>query len=163
MTILIPMTEDEFQMYLEYHIQDYAQEHVKSGRWSEEEALEKSAEEYQQLLPQGLQTPNNHLFMVVDEQQEKNVGTLWFALQERAGQQQAFVYNVEIFEEFRRRGYASHAFQLLEERVAELGATSIGLHVFGHNRAAREMYEKLGYVATNINMVKKLSSHSIPQ
>jgi hypothetical protein len=29
--------------------------------------------------------------------------------------------------------------------------------VFGHNTAARPLYEKLGYVATNINMSKGLT------
>jgi ribosomal protein S18 acetylase RimI-like enzyme len=82
---------------------------------------------------------------------------LWFALRSRAGQQQAFVCDVVIFEEFRRRGYARRAFELLEGRARELGATSIGLHVFGHNGAARQLYEKLGFVATNILMVKKLA------
>ncbi|MEO7022532.1 MAG: GNAT family N-acetyltransferase, partial [Ktedonobacteraceae bacterium] len=126
------------------------------GRWNEEEALREATREYQQLLPQGLLTPKQYLFMIVNEQLSKNVGILWFALRDQAGQQQAFVYDVEIFEEFRRRGYASQAFQLLETRATELGATAIGLHVFGHNVAAREMYEKLGYVTTNIQMVKKL-------
>ncbi len=156
MITLVPMTEDEFQMYQEYSIQDYAQEHVKGGRWNEEEALREATREYQQLLPQGLLTPKQYLFMIVNEQLSKNVGILWFALRDQAGQQQAFVYDVEIFEEFRRRGYASQAFQLLEKQATELGATAIGLHVFGHNVAAREMYEKLGYVTTNIQMVKKL-------
>lgn len=162
MITLTPMNEDEFQMYLAYSIQNYAREHVKGGRWSEEEALEKSTQEYQHYLPLGLQTPDNYLFMVTDEQQEKHVGTLWFALHKRAGQRQAFVYDIEIFEEFRRHGYATQAFQLLEKQAVKLGATSIGLHVFGHNTGAREMYEKLGYVATNINMVKKLPDHTAP-
>ena len=157
MTTLVPMNEDEFQMYLEYSIQDYAQENVKAGNWSEEEALEEATRQYQQLLPQGLQTPKNFLFMIADEELGKDVGILWFALRGQGGEQMAFVYDVRIFEEFRRRGYASQAFQLLEERAAELGASSIGLHVFGHNTAAREMYSKLGYLETNVQMVKQLA------
>lgn len=160
MTALVPMNEDEFQMYLEYSIQDYAQEHIKAGRWSEEEALEEATQEYQHLLPQGLQTPKHFLLMIVDDKLGKNVGILWFTLRERAGESTAFVYDVRIFEEFRRRGYASQAFQLLEKRVADLGANSIGLHVFGHNTAAREMYTGLGYVETNVQMVKQLSMDS---
>lgn len=157
MITFVPMTEDEFQLYLEYSIQDYAQDHVKGGHWTEEEALDKSRQEYQQYLPQGLHTPKHYLWMVVDQQLAKKVGVLWFALREQAGEQQAFIYDGKIFEEFRRRGYATQVFQLLEERAAEIGATSVSLHVFGHNSAAREVYEKLGYVATSITMVKKLA------
>jgi ribosomal protein S18 acetylase RimI-like enzyme len=158
MVELIPMTEQEYQMYVEQSIQEYAQEHVRGGRWSEEEALQRATQELQEILPQGLHSPGNYLYMIVEKQLEKRIGMLWFALHARAAQQQAFVYDVVIFEEFRRHGYATQAFQVLEERARELGVTSIGLHVFGHNFAAREMYEKLGYVATNIQMVKKLAT-----
>lgn len=158
MVELIPMTEHDYQMYVEQNIQEYAQEHVRGGQWSEEEALQQAKHELQEILPQGLHSPSNYLYMIVEQQLEKRVGVLWFALRAQAGHQQAFVYDVEIFEEFRRHGYATQAFQLLEERARELGATSIGLHVFGHNFEAREMYEKLGYVATNIQMVKKLAT-----
>ncbi len=46
------------------------------------------------------------------------------------------------------------AFQALEIKVRELGLHTIALHVFGHNHAARAMYEKLGYITTNVQMLK---------
>jgi RimJ/RimL family protein N-acetyltransferase len=158
MIALIPMIESEYQVYIEQSLQEYAREHVRAGRWNEEEALHQAKQELQEILPQGLHSPDQYLSMIVDEQLGKPVGVLWFALRPRAGQQQAFVYDVVIFEEFRRHGYARRAFELLEERARELGATSIGLHVFGHNGAARQIYEKLGFVATNILLVKKLAT-----
>jgi ribosomal protein S18 acetylase RimI-like enzyme len=45
----------------------------------------------------------------------------------------------------------------LEARVISMGLDVISLHVFGHNRAARSLYEKLGYETTNVYMSKKLS------
>src|SRR5216110_2207977 len=156
MVELIPMTEKEYQMYLVLSIQEYAQDNVQAGQWSEKEALQEAEQALQKLLPQGLDSPGHYLYRIVDKQLEKHVGILWFGLHTQAHQQQVFVYDIAIFEEFRRLGYAMQAFQLLEERARKLGATSICLHVFGHNFAAREMYEKLGYVATNIQMLKKL-------
>lgn len=158
MITLAPMTENEFQMYLEYSIQDYAQDYMKNGIWNEAAALQEAKQKYQQLLPQGLQTPQQYLFMVVDERLAKNVGVIWFALHEQSGEQQARIYDGKVFEEFRRRGYATQVFHLLETHAAELGATTVSLHVFGHNTSAREVYEKLGYVATSITMVKKLAT-----
>ncbi|EEL31163.1 N-acetyltransferase [Bacillus toyonensis] len=38
----------------------------------------------------------------------------------------------------------------------ELGMTKIGLHVFGHNKVTRGLYEKLDYEITNIKMVKSI-------
>lgn len=69
----------------------------------------------------------------------------------------AFIFNIEIDPRFRRRGYAMQAMTRLEDEARRMGLDSIGLHVFGHNTAARPLYEKLGYVATNINMSKRLS------
>jgi RimJ/RimL family protein N-acetyltransferase len=154
---LIPMTEQEFQTFQNQSIQDYAQDHVQAGRWSQQEALQQATQEFQELLPQGLHSPDQYLYMIVDNPSEQRVGLLWFAVRTQATQKMVFVYDVVIFEAFRRHGYATQAFQTLEDHARELGATSIGLHVFGHNHAARDLYEKLGYMPTNIQMVKQLS------
>ncbi len=42
----------------------------------------------------------------------------------------------------------------IEIIAKKLGMNKIGLHVFGHNKVARRLYEQLGYEITNINMVK---------
>lgn len=38
----------------------------------------------------------------------------------------------------------------------EIGLKMIGLHVFGHKKVARSLYEQLAYVETNIKMEKLL-------
>jgi len=158
MIALRPMTEAEFQSYLEPAIADYAQEHVKGGRWTEEEALEESRKEYNGLLPNGIATPNQYLYTLVDPERQQNVGMLWVAIRQKPDQCEAFVYDVRIDEAFQRHGYGSQAFRELEHKVRELGASKIALHVFGHNHAAREMYKKLGYEETNVMMAKDLAS-----
>lgn len=154
---LVPMNEQEYQDYLSYAIANYGQEHVKSGQWNQEEALEEATKEYQHYLPDGLQTPNQYLYSIVDEQSRAKVGILWFALSERAGEKTAFVYDVMVYEQFRRHGYGEQAFRELETKARSLGVTKISLHVFGHNHGAIAMYEKLGYIATDINMSKSLN------
>lgn len=154
---LVPMNETEYQEYLDFAIADYAQEHVKAGRWNAENALQSATQEYQQLLPDGLHTKNQYLFTIVDELTGDKVGMLWFAVTERANEPVAFVYDVIVYEPFRRHGYGEQAFLAMETKVRELGIKRIGLHVFGHNHAARAMYEKLGYVTTNVAMSKSLS------
>ena len=156
MVRLDPMTEAEFQAYLEPAIAEYAAEHVKSGRWSPEESLEKSREEYAQLLPDGLSSVDQHLFSIKDEFGTQ-VGMLWFAVRQNGGKRSAFIYDVLIDVAFQRRGYATQAFQALEMLASDMGLTAISLHVFGHNTAARALYEKLGFVTTNLFMKKSLS------
>lgn len=153
---LIPMTEEEYRPWLEAAVRDYAEDHIKDGRWTAENALEESAKEFNHLLPEGLATAGNYLFRIYDARQDQKVGYLWFAVQEPEGRQYAFVYDFAISEPFRRRGYGSGAFEALEEKVRELGLDNIQLHVFGHNDAARALYKKLGYVETNVRMRKDL-------
>lgn len=153
---LVPMSELEFEMYLQYSIQEYAQDQAREGRVSEEEAQQEAEKQYQQLLPQGLQTPAHSLCMIVDGRREKNVGVLWFDQREQELGRQIFVNDLVIFEEFRRRGYAVRAIQHLEKQAADQGATSIGVRVFDQNEAAHILYEKLKYSPSDMNMSKNL-------
>jgi|SRR5579864_2030289 len=149
------MTPEEFDAWLPKTIAGYAEEHVASGRWSQEEALEKSREEHQHLLPQGVATPDHHLWTIVRADGRVPVGLLWMAAVDKPPPH-AFVYNIEIHPDFRRRGYGEQAMTLLEHEARRLGLDTIRLHVFGHNKAARPLYEKLGYETTNVLMAKHL-------
>jgi len=153
---LEPMTKEQFEAWLPGSVADYAAEHVASGRWSREESLERSREEHARLLPQGPATPGHRVWSIVRSSDREPVGMLWIQVMDKPTPR-AFIFNIEIDARFRRRGYAMQAMTKLEEEAKRLGLDSIGLHVFGHNTAARPLYEKLGYVATNINMSKHLT------
>src|SRR5262245_44401189 len=130
------MTDAEFEAYLRPAIEEYAQEHVRSGGWRAEDAAERSAAEFRALLPNGVNSAGQHLFAIKDEA-ETQVGILWFAVRDKNGKRSAFIYDVRIDEEFQRRGYAMQAFQALEALAREMSLAAISLHVFGHNTAAR--------------------------
>ena len=155
MITLEPMTEAEYQRFLEPAIAEYAHDHVQAGQWTAEEAVEKARNEFLALLPDGVKTPNHYLFTLVNEAQQ-NVGMLWFAMR---GQGEAFVYDVRVDDAFQRRGYGSQAFLELENKARDLGATRISLHVFGKNHGAIALYNKLGYEPTNILMAKTLRTN----
>lgn len=154
---LAPMTEEEFKRFLEREIADYAQENVKAGYWSESEALDKSREKHQSLLPDGLATPNHYLFHIQNTVTGDRVGVLWLFANVTAARPSGFIYDLLIEEEFRRRGYARQAMLAVEEKARELGLGSIGLHVFAHNPSAKALYDQLGYQVRSVNMIKDLS------
>jgi len=153
MTSLRPMTEVEFATWCDSVIPEFAAEKVKSGDWLESDALDRSRASLNELLPKGIETPDNHLFAIVGPVGE-SVGMLWFAVRERSGNRIAYVYNIAIAPEFRRQGHAERAFDALECEASRLGLKGVALHVFGHNRGARSLYEKLGFEATDITMFK---------
>jgi len=156
MVKLNPLSEADFQKHLAFVIDDYAQDHVAAGNWPAEGARERSKQEFDKLLPQGLATPGQYLFSVYDEELDKNVGLLWFALDERRQPPSAFIYDFLIDEAYRRRGYGRLALLALEDKARKMGIGQIALHVFGHNHAARALYEQAGYEVTNLHMAKKV-------
>ena len=157
MTILTPMSPEAFMAWSRHSIEDYAAENVRAGRWPEGEgALQRSREEFESTLPQGLATPDHHLFEIRDEATGDAVGVLWVALQDRRGVRGAYVYNVEVHAPYRRQGHARRAFEALERWAVAQGAPTIGLHVFGHNPGAQALYEQLGFRVTGLNMLKTL-------
>ena len=119
MVQLVTMSEPEYQQWLAALIVNYAQEHVASGTWTSETALQKSKEQIMTLLPDGLQTKDQYLYAIMTEELRQNVGVLWFGrFQHGDGTPCAYVYDVEIAEPFRQRGYASQAFRELEKKGA---------------------------------------------
>lgn len=145
------MNSTEYEQYLTHAIKEYAAEHVKAGRWTEEEAVGKAAKEYEQLLPEGENTPNHKLFTI--RANDEAVGMIWLGLRPN---NKGFIYDIKIQEEHQGRGFGKQAMKEIEKIGKELGLKSIGLHVFGHNEVARSLYEKLGYEITNIKMEKVL-------
>ena len=158
MISLVPMTEDDYQVFLVAAIHGYALDNIESGRWTSDEAMERSTTETTGYLPQGLQTTDNYLYNINRIDNDLTVGYLWVATEEKHGHQSIFVYDIEIQANFRRQGYAAAAFIELETVTARMGIDRIGLHVFGHNEAAQALYRKLGYEVTGVNMQKKLGA-----
>jgi ribosomal protein S18 acetylase RimI-like enzyme len=153
---LVPMSATAYRDYVEVAVAGYAEENVASRRWPEDGALARSRADLEESLPQGLDTPDNYLYEIRDADAGVTVGFLCFAVRDKHGLRTAFVFDIEVKQEYRRRGYASAALTELEPIARSLGLTGIGLHVFGHNAAAQALYGKLGYAITGVNMLKPL-------
>ena len=150
---LVPMDADEFGPYLDRLIRSYADEHIKAGRWSREDGLAEARKEVEKLLPAGRESRNQFFLSIVSGAEEQHVGAVWLAIEPRGG----FVYDLLVFERYRRQGFAREAMLLLERIARDKGARKISLHVFGHNQAARSLYARLGYVETDVVMSKELA------
>lgn len=156
---LCPMSKDAYQLWLDHCTLDYAKDKMSALEIPEEEALDLSRQSFRTLLPNGLETVGHYLHAIVDAH-EMQVGTLWFAIQTQWGITSAFIYDLEIDPDQRRRGYAHAAIVSLENEVISLGASRIGLHVFGRNHGAKSLYDQLGYQVTDISMAKTIGQKS---
>lgn len=156
MTTLLPMRRESYPAYVEAAIAGYAEDNVASGRWPKATALERARADIESLLPQGLDTPDNFLYEILERAGGSVIGFLWFAVERRHGDIAAYLYDLEIKPPHRRNGHALRALQALERAAVARGALSIGLNVFASNAGAQALYRKLGYVPTNLDMRKRL-------
>ena len=148
------MTQPEFEAFLEQEIPEYAADNVRAGYWDESEALEKSRQQIESLLPQGLQTKEHYIYSLVDGEQA--VGMIWLRAQLDRAVKSGFIFDVIVDEKFRGKGYGRQVMTLIEEKARELDLKSIGLHVFAYNKVAKNLYESMGYEISSLNMIKKL-------
>ncbi|MFJ6211566.1 GNAT family N-acetyltransferase [Lysinibacillus sp. NPDC092081] len=154
MITLKPMNQEEFKQYISYAIEDYAKDKIASGNWSEDKAIDLSRESFERLLPQNEKTENNHLFSIFHN--DILIGMIWISQKAPTNPHEGFIYDFVIFEQYQGQGYGKKAMKEAEIIAKELGMNKIGLNVFGHNKIARGLYEKMGYEITNITMAKTI-------
>ncbi|MGW7369299.1 GNAT family N-acetyltransferase [Streptomyces sp. NPDC054841] len=149
-----PLSEAEFLRWRTGAIEGYAQSLIARGV-AEDRARVRAEAVHREQLPDGLATRGSWLHALVAG--GVVVGHVWLAESEvRPGEQGAYVYDVEVAEEHRGRGYG-RALMLHAERIARAaGASLLALQVFAGNTAATGLYESLGYRTTHINFFKQL-------
>lgn len=145
-----------FDVFMNQAIDVYAQDNIKSGNWQPDAAREKSREEFQRLLPDGIQTKDQFLFTILDENSNNKIGVLWVQIKMDSPHRKAFICDFIIDPQYRGQGYGKLTLQALDEKLAHMNVESVSLHVFAHNTNAVGLYEKMGYLPTNIYMKKTL-------
>lgn len=176
--VLEPMTDEEFAAWIVPAVMNLAADHARAGRYTPEDALKAAKTEFFVLLPNSLATEGQYLYTVRDADADANavrsaeagteadadrdgrerVGSLWIHLRRKAGRPEAYVQDIIIAEHLRGQGYGRATMHAAAQRGRELGAESMGLHVFGHNKPAQALYASLGFVATNITMTMPLAA-----
>ena len=151
---LDPMTDDEYDAWLEKIVPEYAADNVRSGRWAQAESVALSQASFDELLTNGRDTAGQLLWTVRDEGGSE-VGILWVATDRRP--RYAFIYDIEMDAARRGEGLGTATLTALEEWCRANGIDSIGLHVFAHNEGAWRLYKRMGYVETDVNMEKRLA------
>lgn len=141
--VVSPMTAERFPGYAEASEAAFAGDLVDSGRYTPEEAVAESHRQMQLELPDGLDSAGQSFFTASVDGVE--VGVLWIGARLRDDRPHAFVLDIEVAADQRRRGYGRALMLAVEREARAFGADSVGLHVFGFNTGAIELYERLGY------------------
>jgi RimJ/RimL family protein N-acetyltransferase len=149
---LEPMPAERLAVWIEADHQRYIASRMKSGE-SHETAVEKAEKSREENFPDGRPLDTHLIFHVWSD--DTVVGNLWLGPYP-AGSTDWWVFDIEIDEPHRRKGYARRALELGHAAAKERGATTIGLNVFGYNTGAKELYDSLGYEVTATQMKKPL-------
>jgi GNAT superfamily N-acetyltransferase len=152
---LDPMSQVEYSAFMALSTRSFMEDQVKAGNWEPDRAEMLMQAMLDRFLSDGLHTPDQYFYSLKTERSE-TVGGLWFLVMERGAERFAFVMDIQVFEEHRRKGFGSQAFMKLEELAGNLGVNRIMLNVHEHNRSARAMYEKLGYSGSATEMSKSI-------
>ena len=159
---LRPMLAESFDEFLALRVRHKAEGRVVSGNWQPQGAVNRARKELEQYLWDGINTPGHVFYNVVDSRYEKPVGTFWYNIRE---DRTLWVNLVSVEAQHRRMGYGEYMMKWAERFARRQELDAVSLHVYGHNTAARALYEKMGYteyhrdvkdgVVTNLLLTKK--------
>ena len=138
------ITADEFSAFAKWSVKNYADNLIKSGDEKFRfKALKAAKAEFKEIFPDGANTKNNYLYIVLNESGEK-IGVIGYQKSPFEADA-AFVIENVIKEEYRGQGYGKAAFEKLQEDAKSRGYGKMVLNVFKNSTAAFEMYKKFGF------------------
>ena len=148
------MTEEDFVQCLGPMIENYAQDIARNLKRPINEVRIEAQEQLNRILPNGLSTDGHLIFNVVEATTGERIGHILVSLEKEKNR--AFLYDILIEIPFRGRGFGRRSLHLIETKLRELGIRQLGLHVFGDNQTAINLYKSQGYYTAGFNMQKEL-------
>jgi ribosomal protein S18 acetylase RimI-like enzyme len=154
---LRPMRDEEWNVWRERTVAEYAGEKVRNKAFTQEKALAQAERETDALLPDGLRTPGHHLFVAEEAGAATRVGYLWFG--PRLGDpdpEVAWLYDIFVEKAERGRGIGRAMLELFEAEARAAGHRRVELNVFGDNGPAKHLYDSVGYLEMARQLAKDL-------
>ncbi len=138
------MTDGQVATYRPLAVEGFVVDIVRSGSLDEVRARAKAEQSYSSADGETYLAAHT----VVDGAEEW-VGVLGYALHgfddDPATEPALFVYDLEVFEPFRRRGVATELLAHARRVAAESGALSVRLTVWEGNDGAQDLYRRFGF------------------
>lgn len=158
---LRPMTEDEIARWIETGPEDYARQRAQVGE-SEATARQAARDQYAIYFPGG--TPAARHQLMILEHDGARIGMIWVGPHPRRpdAAEAAWLYNLEIDERHRGRGFGRAGLALTEAELSRCGITEFGLNVFAKNNTARQLYATAGFREVSTTMTKELTPSNDP-
>ncbi len=160
------LTKNGFNFLLNFSIKKYTNDLFNYGEAKDlKRAEELARKEITRLVPRGVDTKNQFMYRVKDDNQ--TVGWLWYQIVDEG--KTGFLLYIFIEPKFRGKGLGKKLLKLFEEEAEKRGVSELVLYVFMENKVAVDLYQKNGWFvikesgfydatkSTRYEMVKKLS------
>ena len=141
------MEEEEFVAWLPLLRDDYSEDLVRDYGMSADKARAQAVAEID-----GHRSAEHSVFVI--EVEREPVGHLWLVERRDAYEPTLVVYDIDVDESSRGRGYGKAAMLFAEEEARRRGLTRIALHVGARNEGARNLYRSLGFEENEVAMTK---------
>ena len=149
---LQPLPDHLFAAHIDRSVEQYAADLMQSRGCSEPVARSQAEQSILHLLPNGNATEGHYINGIWTDMEADPIGVLWYGIEDST----VFIYDFEIYPDYRRLGYAAEVLKLVEAEALRLGIARLELNVFGHNVSARALYEGAGFEAIEITMHKRI-------
>lgn len=149
-----PMTPAEYPAWLASEKAAYVADIVRSGAMSPEEAGRKADRDFGNLLPQGLDTPDNSVLVL--EASGEPIGSGWLKHGHLPGV--TYGYSLHVGERHRGKGYGRAAMAAGEQVALAAGDSMLMFTVWGGNEVAMNLYTSAGY-----QVVEEFRTHDLPR
>jgi RimJ/RimL family protein N-acetyltransferase len=137
------MTPREFVEFRESDTSNN-EEQIRTGLWSRDEAPALARKEFDERLPQGLDTPDHYLVTIRSGPDDRPVGCAWYTLSRRATLNVVYIHWLGIRPEAEGHGYATAAISRIESEARRLGASRLVGVVWGENPGMWEVIRRRG-------------------
>src|SRR5215213_4344810 len=144
-----PMLDEEFVAWLPQLREEYAQDLIRDYGMSADQARPRALAEVG-----GHRTAEHSVFVM--EVDGATVGHLWLVERRDAYEPTLIVYDIDVDERHRGRGYGKAALVFTEDEARRRGLTRIALHVGARNDVARNLYRSLGFDEHEVSMSKSV-------
>lgn len=152
-----PLTPEQSEFYLVHSQEGYIEDLVRAGALDERTARRKAAIDYADLAYEG-ETTYVAGYADVDGAEEW-VGVIGWGLRGFGTEHEEptlYIYDFEVFERFRRRGFGEGLLTYAAAEAARSGARALRLTVWEGNDGAKALYRKVGFLDENARMRLRL-------
>jgi GNAT superfamily N-acetyltransferase len=146
---LRPIEDQEFEAWLPRLRDDYAEDLIRDHGMSPDKAKAQAVAEIDRHRSAG------HSVFVIEVEREL-VGHLWLVERRDAYEPTLVVYDIDVDESHRGRGFGKAAMLLAEEEARRRGLTRMALHVGARNDVARNLSRSLGFEENDVAMSKPI-------